>query len=57
LSQADNDDDGTSKSADELMEHYESNGITPHKEVIAYCGIGEIIAHLVRSQIPLITQM
>jgi thiosulfate/3-mercaptopyruvate sulfurtransferase len=38
-------DDGTFKSADELKELYESQGITPDKEVIAYCRIGERSSH------------
>jgi len=38
-------DDGTFKSADELRGLYESKGITPEKEVTAYCRIGERSAH------------
>jgi len=38
-SQAVNDNDGTFRSADELK------GITPDKEVIAYCRIGERSSH------------
>jgi thiosulfate/3-mercaptopyruvate sulfurtransferase len=38
-------DDGTFKSADELRELYEAKGITPEKEVTAYCRIGERSAH------------
>jgi thiosulfate/3-mercaptopyruvate sulfurtransferase len=38
-------DDGTFKSADELRELYQSQGITPDKEVIAYCRIGERSSH------------
>ena len=38
-------DDGTFKSADELRELYEAEGITPDKEVIAYCRIGERSSH------------
>ena len=34
-------DDGTFKSAEELRKIYESQNITPDKEVITYCGIGE----------------
>ena len=34
-------DDGTFKSADELRELYESKGVTPEKQVTAYCRIGE----------------
>ncbi len=37
--------DGTFKSADELREIYGSKGVTPEKEVIAYCRIGERSAH------------
>ncbi len=38
-------DDGTFKSAEELRALYESKGITPEKEVTAYCRIGERSAH------------
>jgi thiosulfate/3-mercaptopyruvate sulfurtransferase len=38
-------DDGTFKSADELKELYGGKGITPDKEVTAYCRIGERSAH------------
>jgi thiosulfate/3-mercaptopyruvate sulfurtransferase len=38
-------DDGTFKSADELRALYEGEGITPDKEVIAYCRIGERSSH------------
>jgi thiosulfate/3-mercaptopyruvate sulfurtransferase len=38
-------DDGTFKSADELTALYEGAGITPDKEVIAYCRIGERSSH------------
>jgi thiosulfate/3-mercaptopyruvate sulfurtransferase len=38
-------DDGSFKSADELRELYEGAGITPDKEVIAYCRIGERSSH------------
>jgi len=38
-------DDGTFKSADELRELYESKGVTPEKQVTAYCRIGERSAH------------
>jgi thiosulfate/3-mercaptopyruvate sulfurtransferase len=38
-------DDGTFKPADELRELYESKGVTPEKEVTAYCRIGERSAH------------
>jgi thiosulfate/3-mercaptopyruvate sulfurtransferase len=38
-------DDGTFKTADELRELYEGKGITPEKEVTAYCRIGERSAH------------
>ncbi len=38
-------DDGTFKSADELRALYEAEGITPDKEIIAYCRIGERSSH------------
>jgi len=38
-------DDGTFKSTDELQEMYGSKGVTPDKEVRAYCRIGERSAH------------
>jgi thiosulfate/3-mercaptopyruvate sulfurtransferase len=38
-------DDGTFKSADELKEMYAGKGITPDKEIVAYCRIGERSAH------------
>ena len=38
-------DDGTFKSADELRDLYENKGVTPEKEVTAYCRIGERSAH------------
>jgi thiosulfate/3-mercaptopyruvate sulfurtransferase len=38
-------DDGTFKSADELRELYEGKGVTPEKQVTAYCRIGERSAH------------
>jgi thiosulfate/3-mercaptopyruvate sulfurtransferase len=38
-------DDGTFKSAEELRELYEGKGVTPEKEVTAYCRIGERSAH------------
>jgi len=38
-------EDGTFKSADQLEELYEGAGVTPGKEVIAYCRIGERSAH------------
>jgi len=38
-------EDGTFKSADELKALYEGAGITPGKDVIAYCRIGERSAH------------
>lgn len=44
-SQAVNDSDGTFKQADELRNLYESKAITPDKEVIAYCRIGERSSH------------
>jgi thiosulfate/3-mercaptopyruvate sulfurtransferase len=44
-SQAVNDHDGTFKSVNELKKLYESKAITPEKEVIAYCRIGERSSH------------
>jgi thiosulfate/3-mercaptopyruvate sulfurtransferase len=38
-------DDGTFKTADELRELYGGKGITPDKEINAYCRIGERSAH------------
>jgi len=38
-------DDGTFKTADELRELYQSKGVTPEKETIAYCRIGERSSH------------
>jgi thiosulfate/3-mercaptopyruvate sulfurtransferase len=38
-------EDGTFKSAEELRQLYRSEGVTPDKEVIAYCRIGERSAH------------
>ena len=38
-------DDGTFKDADELSEIYGAKGITPDKDVIAYCRIGERSSH------------
>ena len=38
-------DDGTFKTADELKTLYESKNVTPEKEVIAYCRIGERSSH------------
>ena len=38
-------EDGTFKPADELKELYQSQGITPDKDVIAYCRIGERSSH------------
>lgn len=38
-------EDGTFKSADELKELYGGEGVTPDKDVIAYCRIGERSAH------------
>jgi thiosulfate/3-mercaptopyruvate sulfurtransferase len=34
-------EDGTFKSAEELRKLYHSSGVTPDKEVLTYCGIGE----------------
>jgi thiosulfate/3-mercaptopyruvate sulfurtransferase len=44
-SQAVNEADSTFKSADELRLLYESKGITPDDEIIAYCRIGERSSH------------
>jgi thiosulfate/3-mercaptopyruvate sulfurtransferase len=38
-------EDGTFKSADELRALYEGKGVTPDKDVIAYCRIGERSSH------------
>ena len=38
-------EDGTFKSADELRSIYGSRGVTPDKEVVAYCRIGERSSH------------
>jgi thiosulfate/3-mercaptopyruvate sulfurtransferase len=38
-------DDGTFKSPDELRALYEEKGVTPDKEITAYCRIGERSAH------------
>ncbi len=38
-------DDGTFKSVDQLTEIYGGRGITPDKDVIAYCRIGERSSH------------
>ena len=38
-------EDGTLKSAIELKKLYESLNVTPDKEVITYCGIGERAAY------------
>jgi thiosulfate/3-mercaptopyruvate sulfurtransferase len=38
-------DDGTFKSVDELKALYEGQGITPDKNVVAYCRIGERSSH------------
>jgi thiosulfate/3-mercaptopyruvate sulfurtransferase len=38
-------EDGTFKSPEELKALYEGKGITPDKEVIAYCRIGERSSH------------
>ncbi|HXF35691.1 MAG TPA: sulfurtransferase, partial [Actinomycetota bacterium] len=38
-------EDGTFRSAEELRALYEEKGITPDKEVIAYCRIGERSSH------------
>ncbi len=38
-------EDGTFKSADELRAIYDAKGVTPDKDVIAYCRIGERSSH------------
>ena len=38
-------EDGTFKSAEELRTLYEAKGVTPDKDVIAYCRIGERSSH------------
>jgi thiosulfate/3-mercaptopyruvate sulfurtransferase len=38
-------DDGTFKDVDELRELYAGKGVTPDKQVVAYCRIGERSAH------------
>jgi thiosulfate/3-mercaptopyruvate sulfurtransferase len=38
-------EDGTFKSADDLKSLYEAKGVTPDKDVIAYCRIGERSSH------------
>jgi thiosulfate/3-mercaptopyruvate sulfurtransferase len=40
-----NDADGTFKAVDELKKIYESKGVTPDKDVICYCRIGERSSH------------
>ena len=44
-SQAVNDNDGTFKPVGKLKTLYESKGITPDREIIAYCRIGERSSH------------
>ena len=38
-------EDGTFKSSDELRALYEAKGVTPDKDVVAYCRIGERSSH------------
>lgn len=40
-----NDADGTFKVVEELKKNYESKGVTPDKDVICYCRIGERSSH------------
>ena len=40
-----NDTDGTFKTVEELKKNYETKGITPDKDVICYCRIGERSSH------------
>ncbi len=44
-SQAVRESDGTFKSPEELRELYQSKGITPDQDIIAYCRIGERSSH------------
>ena len=44
-SEATNPDDGTFRPPQELKELYESQGVTPDKDIIAYCRIGERSSH------------
>ena len=37
--------DGTFKDADALAAHYAAKGVTPDRDVIAYCRIGERSSH------------
>jgi thiosulfate/3-mercaptopyruvate sulfurtransferase len=38
-------EDGTFRPAEELKALYEGKGITPDKEIVAYCRIGERSSH------------
>ena len=38
-------EDGTFKTAEALREHYAAKGVTPDKDVVAYCRIGERSSH------------
>ena len=38
-------EDGTFKDADALAAHYAAKGVTPDRDVIAYCRIGERSSH------------
>jgi len=38
-------EDSTFKSADQLKELYESQGITPDRDIVTYCRIGERSSH------------
>ncbi len=40
-----NDADGTFKAVEELKQNYEPKGVTPDKDVICYCRIGERSSH------------
>lgn len=40
-----NDADGTFKPADELLKNYAPKGVTPDKDVVCYCRIGERSSH------------
>ena len=38
-------EDGTFKSAEELRQHYAAKGVTPDRDVVTYCRIGERASH------------
>lgn len=43
--QATNEADGTFKSAQDLLQLYQSHGVTPDEDIVAYCRIGERSSH------------